>query len=124
MYRVAGKGYSAKPLACQWNSETSFSICGVKYMQFWEEKRKGYVSKKGIFGLENSITALTSIRVIPADTNTPRMYPLDNQVVTGTKEGDLYIWEIKEASKHYKCVSVIRCKHSHLLFSSLIYSIS
>ena len=82
---ASGKGDKSKILACQFtpNGKTLVA-CGVKFVKFFSISGKALVSKRGIIGKLGKIQAF------------PCMGFCGNQLVLGTQDGSLYLFEGKK----------------------------
>ncbi|GMI28049.1 hypothetical protein TeGR_g2361, partial [Tetraparma gracilis] len=91
--KASGKGDKAKVLFASWDGE-GVVAGGLKFMKFFSIDGKNIKSKKGVFGKDGKIQALPCCCVYKKGGGEGA-----NAVVTGTADGNLYVWEDRNCAR-------------------------
>lgn len=83
----------AKVTGVAWKSETQFVTIGSKHIKFWQLNGRNLVSKRGLFGQQQKQEPLISVTYA---------YTNNQYCVTGSKSGNIYVWNGESANKPLK----------------------
>lgn len=83
----------AKVTAVAWKSETQFVTIGPKHIKFWSLSGRNLNSKRGVFGQQSKQEPLVSVTYA---------YSNNQYCVTGSKSGNIYLWNGESANKPLK----------------------
>ena len=83
----------AKVSAIAWKNDSQFVSVGPKHIKFWTVTGRNITSKRGIFGQQQKQEPLVSVTYA---------YGNNQYCVTGSKSGNIYLWNGDNANKPFK----------------------